>query len=110
VAAQIDGDGQRDPQYLAAALRPIVAGAADFVIGSRYLGGTGFQSTALRRAGTRYLSWFLRLRCGVRVTDPTSGFRVANRSRRLAQECALLRAELEELRSHSQSPLVTGKG
>jgi len=79
VAAQIDGDGQHDPQYLAAALRPIATGTADFVVGSRYLGAGGFQSTAVRRLGTRYLSWFLRLRCGARVTDPTSGFRVAGR-------------------------------
>ncbi len=79
VAAQIDGDGQHDPQYLTAALRTIVAGTADLVVGSRYLGAGGFQSTAVRRMGTRYLSWFLRLRCGARVTDPTSGFRVAGR-------------------------------
>jgi glycosyltransferase involved in cell wall biosynthesis len=78
VAAQIDGDGQHDPQYLAATLQLLGAGA-DIVIGSRYLGAGGFRSTALRRAGTRYLSWFLRLRCGARVTDPTSGFRVAGR-------------------------------
>jgi len=47
------------------------------VIGSRYLGPGGFRSSALRRAGARYLSWFLRLRCRAHVTDPTSGFRVA---------------------------------
>jgi hypothetical protein len=34
----------------------------------------------VRRAGIAYLSWFLRLRCGARVTDPTSGFRAANRA------------------------------
>jgi len=77
IAAQIDGDGQHDPQYLEAALGPIRAGTADLVIGSRYIGAGGFRSTALRRTGARYLSWFLRLRCGARVTDPTSGFRVA---------------------------------
>jgi glycosyltransferase involved in cell wall biosynthesis len=77
VAAQIDADGQHDPRFLSQALSPIAAGAADVVIGSRYLRGEGFQSSRLRRAGSRYLSWFLRLRCGARVTDPTSGFRVA---------------------------------
>jgi len=77
VAAQIDGDGQHDPQYLEGAVRPIVDGTADVVIGSRYLGPGGFRSSALRRAGARYLSWFLRLRCRAHVTDPTSGFRVA---------------------------------
>jgi glycosyltransferase involved in cell wall biosynthesis len=77
VAAQIDGDGQHDPQYLARAVRPITDGTADVVIGSRYLGPGGFRSSALRRAGARYLSWFLRLRCKARITDPTSGFRLA---------------------------------
>ncbi|HEY6908578.1 MAG TPA: glycosyltransferase family 2 protein, partial [Myxococcales bacterium] len=76
-AAQIDADGQHDPRFLPQALSPIAAGEADVVVGSRYLLREGFQSSRLRRAGSRYLSWFLRLRCGARVTDPTSGFRVA---------------------------------
>ncbi len=79
VAVQVDGDGQHDPAHLAALVRPIVEGQADVVIGSRFLGGEGYRSTALRRAGIRYLSWFLRLRCGARVSDPTSGFRAAGR-------------------------------
>lgn len=79
VAVQIDGDGQHDPAYLEALLAPIREGRADLVVGSRFLSEGGFRSTALRRAGIRYLSWFLRLRCGARVTDPTSGFRAASR-------------------------------
>jgi glycosyltransferase involved in cell wall biosynthesis len=79
VAVQIDGDGQHDPAYLAALLAPLRRGEADVVIGSRFLGEGGFRSTRVRRAGIRYLSWFLRLRCGARVTDPTSGFRAAGR-------------------------------
>jgi glycosyltransferase involved in cell wall biosynthesis len=79
VAVQIDGDGQHDPSYLDAASAPIAAGGADVVIGSRFLSAGGFRSTPVRRAGIRYLSWFLRLRCGARVTDPTSGFRAAGR-------------------------------
>jgi glycosyltransferase involved in cell wall biosynthesis len=79
VAVQVDGDGQHDPAFLAAIVAPIEAGAADVVIGSRFLADGGFRSTALRRAGIRYLSWFLRARCGARVTDATSGFRAAGR-------------------------------
>ncbi len=79
VAVQVDGDGQHDPAYLAALLAPIEAGTADVVIGSRFLSEGGFRSTIVRRAGIRYLSWFLRLRCGARVTDATSGFRAAGR-------------------------------
>ncbi|HET9595932.1 MAG TPA: glycosyltransferase family 2 protein [Anaeromyxobacteraceae bacterium] len=79
-AVQIDGDGQHDPAFIADALAPIAEGRADVVIGSRFLGGgDGFRSTRLRRAGITYLAWFLRARCGARVTDPTSGFRAAGR-------------------------------
>ena len=79
VAAQIDADGQHDPRFLAGALEIVSSGGADFVVGSRYLEAGGFRSTVVRRAGSRYLSWFLRVRCGARVSDPTSGFRVAGR-------------------------------
>ncbi|HEY3451261.1 MAG TPA: glycosyltransferase family 2 protein [Myxococcales bacterium] len=81
VAVQVDGDDQHDPAWLPALLAPLAAGRADLVVGSRFLGGdgAGFQSTAVRRVGIRYLSLLLRLRSGVRVTDPTSGFRAANR-------------------------------
>jgi glycosyltransferase involved in cell wall biosynthesis len=79
VAVQIDGDGQHDPAFLPALLAPIEAGTADVVIGSRFLAEGGFRSTAVRRAGIRYLCWFLLLRCGARVTDTTSGFRAAGR-------------------------------
>ncbi len=79
VAVQIDGDGQHDPASLSALLAPLEAGTADLVIGSRFLAAGGFRSTLVRRAGIRYLSWFLRLRCGARVTDATSGFRAAGR-------------------------------
>jgi glycosyltransferase involved in cell wall biosynthesis len=78
-AVQIDGDGQHDARHLAEALAPVARDEADMVIGSRFLAAEGFRSTVLRRAGIRYLGWFLRLRCGARVTDPTSGFRVAGR-------------------------------
>ncbi|MEM9073402.1 MAG: glycosyltransferase family 2 protein [Myxococcota bacterium] len=79
VAIQVDGDGQHDPQYLEKAIAPCREGKADMVIGSRFLEEGGFRSTALRRMGIRYLCWLLRLTSRVRVTDPTSGFRVAGK-------------------------------
>ncbi|ATB28450.1 glycosyltransferase family 2 protein [Melittangium boletus] len=78
-AVQIDGDGQHDPRYLPQVLPLLGDGRADVVIGSRFLETGGFRSTALRRMGIRYLSWMLRLRCGARATDPTSGYRAAGR-------------------------------
>jgi glycosyltransferase involved in cell wall biosynthesis len=70
-AVQVDGDGQHPPRELANLLRR----PADLVIGTRYRDHGGFRSTPLRRAG----SWWLRVvlrSVGVRVSDPTSGFRV----------------------------------
>jgi len=76
---RLDGDGQHDPCAIPDLLAPLHDGGADFVIGSRYLEGEGFQSTALRRVGIRWFSLLLRVICGVHVSDPTSGFWVANR-------------------------------
>ena len=78
-AVQLDGDGQHDPAQVARLLEPLARGEADLVVGSRFLAAGGFRSSAVRRAGIRYLCWFLRLRCGARTTDPTSGFRAAGR-------------------------------
>jgi glycosyltransferase involved in cell wall biosynthesis len=78
-AVQMDADGQHDPADLASVVEPLRRGEASLVIGSRFLGDGGYRSTPVRRAGIRYLSWFLRLRCGASVTDPTSGYRAADR-------------------------------
>jgi glycosyltransferase involved in cell wall biosynthesis len=82
VAVQMDGDGQHDPAYLETVLGPIAEGKADYVIGSRFVAkrGEGFQSSAARRTGIRFLSGLIRLCCGVRIYDVTSGFRAVGRS------------------------------
>ena len=79
IAVQMDGDGQHDPRDLQALLAPILRGEADLAVGSRFLTGAGFQSTAMRRLGIGILRGAIRLRTGHAVTDPTSGFRAANR-------------------------------
>ena len=82
VAVQVDGDGQHDPRYLPALVEAVAAGRGGLAVGSRFVGPRepgAFRSTWQRRMGIRYLSWMLRLRCGARVTDPTSGFRAAGR-------------------------------
>jgi glycosyltransferase involved in cell wall biosynthesis len=76
---RLDGDGQHDPCSLPALLDPLRTGRADFVIGSRYLEGGGFQSTMPRRVGNRWFSLLLRIVCGIHVSDPTSGLWAANR-------------------------------
>jgi len=81
-AVQVDGDGQHDASYLPALVEEVASGRADLAVGSRFSGPRlpgGFRSTWSRRIGIRYLSAMLRLRCGARVSDPTSGFRAAGR-------------------------------
>lgn len=80
VAVQMDGDGQHDPQYLPALLKPILDGEADLVIGSRFIEKKGFQTSAMRRLGIRWIGGVIRLCCGLRITDATSGFRACSRA------------------------------
>ena len=78
-AIQIDGDGQHDPEYIRRVAEPIKNGEADIVIGSRFIDKEGFQSTGMRRVGIKFLSRLIRIVCGAKIKDVTSGFRAVNR-------------------------------
>lgn len=79
VAIQVDGDGQHDPKEIPKLLKALEEKAMDLVIGSRFIGKSQFRSSVMRRVGisifSRVISWIV----GQKVTDPTSGFRAANR-------------------------------
>ena len=70
----LDGDGQWNPVELPIVLEPVVRGEADFVIGSRVLGGAEAQNR-LRGTGVHVFAALVRMLTGVRVTDTSSGFR-----------------------------------
>lgn len=80
IAIQFDGDGQHDVSYVSKICEPLINGQADICIGTRYLDKTSseFQSTFMRRLGANIISAFIRIFCGKKITDPTSGFRAAN--------------------------------
>jgi glycosyltransferase involved in cell wall biosynthesis len=78
IVARFDGDGQHDPRSLGALRRAVDLGEADFVVGSRYVQRAGFQSTFLRRFGSKWFAFLLRMLSGLKITDPTSGCWVAN--------------------------------
>ena len=78
-AVQFDGDGQHKAQYIRDLLRPLEDGEADMAVGSRFLADGGFQSTAMRRLGIKFLSRLIHVLCGIRVSDVTSGMRAVNR-------------------------------
>jgi glycosyltransferase involved in cell wall biosynthesis len=76
-AVQIDGDGQHPPAELPRLLERVRSEAApDLVVGTRYRDKENFRSTPLRRLGSWWLRVLLRVLARLRVSDPTSGFRV----------------------------------
>ena len=79
VAIQVDADGQHEPREINKFLKELEKDDADVVIGSRFIELAGDKSTYVRRVGIKILSLVLRLLTGCKVTDPTSGFRAANR-------------------------------
>lgn len=70
---QLDGDGQHDPAWLPQLLAPILAGEADVVMGSRFLGDAGYHVPWARRVGQRLFGAIAGYLIGERVTDPTTG-------------------------------------
>jgi glycosyltransferase involved in cell wall biosynthesis len=80
-AVRLDGDGQHDASQIPRILAPIEEGAADLVIGSRFVdpGGT-YRPPFARRMGIRVFARLVSLLCGQRVTDTTSGFVALDRA------------------------------
>jgi glycosyltransferase involved in cell wall biosynthesis len=81
LAVRVDGDGQHDPGQLARVLEPVLRGAADIAVGSRFAADekAGYRSSRSRRIGIRILAGVVSRIVGERVTDTTSGFQVLNR-------------------------------
>ncbi len=75
---QFDADGQHIPEYIPTMVQAMEETAADVVIASRYLDGTVRPSGA-RGAGSRLITWLIKLTTGMRITDPTSGMRLYSR-------------------------------
>ncbi|MFT4049391.1 MAG: glycosyltransferase family 2 protein [Solirubrobacterales bacterium] len=80
MAVQVDGDGQHPPQELSKLVSRLESEpAVDMVTGSRFMGEGDYPQTAARRLGIVIFSLLLSLITRQKVTDPTSGFRLANR-------------------------------
>ena len=78
-AIQLDGDGQHPASEIPKLLQAAVATPApDLVVGTRYRTPDGFRSTVMRRIGGWWLTKLLAI-LGVRISDPTSGYRFYGR-------------------------------
>lgn len=87
ITIQMDGDGQHDPESIVELIKPIIENNADMVIGSRFITNDGFQSSMMRRVGIKFLEWLIKICCGVKINDTTSGFRAT--SKKLTQHFSI---------------------
>jgi dolichol-phosphate mannosyltransferase len=76
IVVQMDADWSHDPAALPSLLAPIEEGAADLVIGSRYVPGGGVEDWGIgRRIISRGGSLYARIVLGLPVHDLTGGFK-----------------------------------
>ncbi len=78
--AQVDGDGQHDSLELDRLIATMEEEGVDMVCGSRFLTSDyRYPAPLSRRTGIHIFAFLLSLIVGMRVSDPTSGFRLYNR-------------------------------
>ncbi len=79
VAVQVDGDGQHRPGEVWRLVNHLIDSESDVVVGSRFLERGHYRQSIARMVGIQILDALIRVLSGIKVTDCTSGFRVANR-------------------------------
>ncbi len=70
-----DADGEYAPEELERLVAPILAGAADYVVGSRFANGLPRHMRFHRMVGNRLLTAWVRRMVRLAVTDGQSGYR-----------------------------------
>jgi glycosyltransferase involved in cell wall biosynthesis len=79
IAIQVDGDGQHDPREISKLLQGLQDKQGDMVVGSRFIADAKYKAAIMRRTGSVILSKVISGVIKQKITDPTSGFRAANR-------------------------------
>ena len=75
---QIDADDQHDPAYIDLMLSQL--SQFDHVVGSRYLNKDGYQISIIVRIAQIVVSLLMRALHGIKVSDPTSGYRASGKN------------------------------
>ena len=76
---QVDGDGQHDPKEIPKLLQGLQEKRGDIVVGSRFISKSPYKTPIMRRLGGGIFASVISGIIKQRITDPTSGFRAANR-------------------------------
>jgi glycosyltransferase involved in cell wall biosynthesis len=102
VVVTMDADGQHDPAELADLVGPVVAGDADYVQGSRFLGRYDDAGGA-RDLGIRAFTRLINILTRADITDCTNGYRAIDGA-------ALARLRLAEDRFSASEILIQAAG
>lgn len=74
IIVTMDADGQHDPNEIANIVNPIINNEADFVLGSRILGGAK-NTPFVRKVGIYFFSKIMSIATFTHLTDCSNGFR-----------------------------------
>jgi len=88
IIVTIDADGQHRPEDIPRLIQPIIAGEADFVLGSRFLCGEPTNMSQIKRIGNKLITNMTGFLAGVKLTDTQTGFRALNRKALLSLDLA----------------------
>lgn len=75
----MDADGQHIPSSVEKLIDTMNKQAVDVVIGSRFIEGN-YKAGLLKKIGILLFSLIAKLYTGIKITDPTSGFQLINRT------------------------------
>lgn len=78
LVVNIDADGQYDPEEIPKVIKPILAGEADVVLGSRFAGRIEHMSLG-KKAGNRIATILTSRLAGITISDAQTGFRAFSR-------------------------------
>jgi glycosyltransferase involved in cell wall biosynthesis len=79
IAIQVDGDGQHDPKEIPKLLQGLQKKQGDMIVGSRFIANSKYKASIMRRLGSSILAGVISMVIKQKITDPTSGFRAADR-------------------------------
>jgi len=79
IAIQVDADGQHNPREILKLLHALEKNNVDMAMGSRFIGDSEYKGSTMRKIGISVLSRVISVIVGQKITDPTCGFRGANR-------------------------------
>ena len=78
IVVTLDGDNQHFPEEIPLLVAPIINGEAEFVIGSRFMGGHT-NMPRYRKIGILIITWLFNIGSSQKVTDSQSGFKAYSR-------------------------------